>query len=335
MTREVLSLACGKQIYFEMVATLARSFRWHNKENGISFTIATDDPAKIPADVAEWCEVHVIEDSDAVGFELKLSLDLYSKADRTLFIDADCVVTRDLTEIFEAFEGKTFTCLGRNLSEGEWFGDIAARCKSIGTDEIPVFVGAVYYFERGIKSKTVFDEARAQAEHYDDLGIVRLRGRKNEEPLISIGMAKHGYQASKDTGQFKCDVMGTVEFNEPRRDFLHVPFCDETAHPAIAHFNDAFTSMWEYRKEDVRLRLIMAEGKSPSAAALSAKLGTELPGRSKRFLKETLRPVYHRLFGARKVKQNERINHERKNHRTWTLPHRHYQPRPLFEEVGI
>ncbi len=319
MTREVLSLACGKQIYFEMVASLARSFRWHNRDNAISFVIATDDPQKIPPDVAEWCEVHVIENTDAVGFELKLSLDLYAKADRTLFIDADCLVTRDLTEVFDSFEGKTFTCLGRNLSEGEWFGNIAERCQAIGAEQIPVFVGAVYYFERGSSSKEVFDEARAQAEHYDELGIVRLRGRKNEEPLISIGMARYGFQASKDTGDFKCDVMGfaglvkinipagTVEFNEPRRDFLHVPYCDEKAHPAIAHFNDAFTSMWEYRKETKRLRMIMAEGKSASAAAFTSTLGTELPGRTTRFLKETLRPVYHAIFGARKIKQNERL----------------------------
>ncbi len=318
MTREVLSLACGKQIYFEMVASLARSFRQHNRDNEISFTIATDDPKKIPADVAEWCEVHVIENSEAVGFELKLSLDLYSKAERTLFIDADCLVTRDLTEVFESFEGKTFTCLGKNLDEGEWFGDIAARVKAIGTKEIPVFVGAVYYFERGAESKAVFDEARAQADHYDDLGIVRLRGRKNEEPLISIGMAKAGYQASLDDGSFKCDVMGfagavridvpagTVSFRDPRREFLHCPKCSEVAHPAIAHFNDAFTSMWQYRRECHRLRAL-AQGHSSAKASLESKLKVEFPQRSKEFLKDTLRPIYHSLFGARKVKQNERL----------------------------
>jgi len=209
--------------------------------------------------------------------------------------------------------------LGKNVSEGEWFGDIAARCKTIETKQLPVFVGALYYFEKGPGSEKVFNEAREKADHYDEIGIVRLRGRKNEEPLISIGMARAGFEAMQDTGEFKCDVMGFsgsvqvnipkghVVFNSPRHEVLLAPDSAEQAHPAIAHFNDAFTQMWEYRKEAARLKMMLANGSTSSLAALISTLQIELPGRTTHFLKEKLRPLYHSIFGVRKLKQNERI----------------------------
>jgi len=319
MTQEVLTLACGKQIYFEMAATLARSFRIHHENSDIAFTLATDDPSKIPPDVAEWIQVHVIEKTDAIGFELKLNLDHYAKCDSTLFIDADCLVTGDLRPLFEKLSDIPFTALGKNVSEGEWFGDLAERCKAIETKELPVFVGALYYFERGEQSDAVFTEARNRADEYDDLGIVRLRGRKNEEPLISIGMARAGLPALPDTGEYKCDVMGfsgsvrvnipkgEVVFNTPRPDTLLAPDSAEQAHPLIAHFNDAYTQMWEYRKEAARLRHILAGKQAPPLAAALSTVSVEIPGRLTHFLKETLRPIYHRVFGVRKLKQNERI----------------------------
>lgn len=320
MSKEVLSLACGQQIYFDMAATLARSFRWHHRDSDIAFTIATDDPTKIPADVAAWTRIHLIEDRSKVGFELKLSLDRYARAEQTLFIDADCLVTRNLTEVFDELSGHAVTALGKNVAEGEWFGDLANRATAIGSDFIPVFVGALYYFEKGDLRDAVFNIARAYADRYDELEIVRLRGRKNEEPLISIGLAKNGLKVLPDDGRFKGDVMGfdgpvsvnvltgSVSFQSPKKDILLAPECQGAASPAIAHFNDAYTSLWQYRKEAHRLYALLAKNQPPALAALSSFLTVELPGRLTSWGKETFRPLYHRLFGVRKRQQNERVS---------------------------
>ena len=319
MTREALTLACGKQLYFEMAAALARSFRVHHPEGEIAFTIATDDPKKIPADVAEWCQVHLIEDLSVIGFELKLNLDRYAKADATLFIDADCLVTRNLSPFFDELEGTPVTAFGKNEPAGEWFGDLAARAEAIGTDYIPVLVGALYYFERNETAQEVFDTARAHADRYDELGIVRLRGKKNEEPLISIGMAKNGLRVREDDARFKADIMGfhgpfsidvfdgKVAFCEPKKDVLLAPSCQSPAEPAVAHFNDAYTAMWQYREQCDALHRHFSQGQSISSAKRGARLATGLPGQTKESLRNTFRPLFHRLFGTRAVKKNERL----------------------------
>lgn len=132
---------------------------------------------------------------------------------------------------------------------------------------MPVFVGALYYFEKGIQSTRVFSKARIYASDYDEIGIIRLRGRKNEEPLISIGMALEGIPALLDNGEVKCDVMafdGPIKvnvlkssaiFHSPKADFPLAPKSPSTAHPLIAHFNDAYTQLWEYRREAMVLFL--------------------------------------------------------------------------------
>jgi hypothetical protein len=318
--RCVMTLACGKKLYFDLAASLARSFRAHHCGEDITFVIVTDSPDKVPSDVRAW--VHLVQikvPEGRMGFELKLDLDRYTSAKKTLFIDADCLVVRSLTPLFKKLSGTSFAVIGKNKSEGEWFGAIRNRCVRIKATSLPVFVGALYYFEQGERSSRVFAKARAHASDYDEIGIVRLRGRKNEEPLISIGMALEGIPALPDDGTIKCDVMAfegpikvdvmasTATFHGPRSEFQLVPQASSSCHPVIAHFNDAYSQLWEYRRESMVLMLIGSQGMPHLIASVTAKISVEYPGRMKRFLKSSLRPMFHALFGFRKIKTNERL----------------------------
>jgi len=320
MDQCVMTLACGKKLYFDLASTLARSFRVHHLEQNISFVIVTDSPEKIPSDVRKWAHIVQIDIPDGMmGFELKLDLDRYSPAKKTLFIDADCLVAGSLVPLFDRLSGSSFAVFGKNKSEGEWFGLIRDRCEKIKVPSIPVFVGALYYFEQGDQSTRVFSNARTYASEYDEIGIVRLRGRKNEEPLISIGMALESIPALPDTGEIKCDVMAfdgpikvdvlksSAAFHFPKDDFPLAPQSPSSAHPLIAHFNDAFTQLWEYRREALILSLTVSKGIPPLIASVIAKIFVEYPGRLKRFFKSKFRPFFHALFGIRKIKTNERL----------------------------
>lgn len=320
MDQCVITLACGKKLYFDLAATLARSFRVHHREEEISFVIVTDSPEKVPSDVQKWAHIVQIDIPEGrMGFELKLDLDRYTLARKTLFIDADCLVTGSLSPLFERLSGTSFAVFGTNKSEGEWFGLIRERCERIKVPSIPVFVGALYYFEKGDQSTRIFSNARTYASDYDEIGIVRLRGRKNEEPLISIGMAKEGIPAMLDNGEIKCDVMafeGPIKvdvlnssaiFHYPKPDFPLAPQSPSTLHPLIAHFNDAYTQLWEYRRESMVLRLTYSIGIPPLIASAIAKILVEYPGRFERMFKSKLRPLFHALFGVRKIKTNERL----------------------------
>lgn len=81
MDQCVITLACGKKLYFDLAATLARSFRVHHRNEEISFVIVTDSPEKVPSDVRKWAQIIQIDIPEGMmGFELKLDLDRYSPA---------------------------------------------------------------------------------------------------------------------------------------------------------------------------------------------------------------------------------------------------------------
>jgi hypothetical protein len=109
-------------------------------------------------------------------------------------------------------------------------------------------------------------------------------------------------------GPIKVDVLeSSVAFQFPKDDFPLAPQSQSTAHPLIAHFNDAFTQLWEYRREALILSLTVSKGIPPLIASVIAKIFVEYPGRLIRFFKSTFRPFFHALFGVRKIKTNERL----------------------------
>lgn len=318
--RCVLTIAFGKHLYYDMAANLARSFRVHNEADAIDFVLAVDDPSKVPLDVQSWVRIVTIEAAEGlIGFELKLNLDRYSAYRRTLYIDADCLVVAPLAQLFRSVYGQPFVAYGINMCDGEWFGDLQQRSALYGGALIPVFVGAAYYFDDSERASAVFAHARAVAPEYDSIGLVRLRGLKNEEPLLSLGMAAQGLRAVPDDGTVKCDVMnftgpvrvdafrGQARFLYPRSEFQLAPRGRLECRPMIAHFNDSYSEMWEYRREALALHLHFARGLPRFIARICARIVVEFPGRMARGGKNALRPLFHRIFGIRAVRKNARL----------------------------
>ena len=320
MTRSVLTIATGKPLYLGMAVALARSFKLWNAGNGIGFTVVTDRPDIIPPDLSD---VHVVEIEPGeygVGFSTKLHIDHFADADATLFIDADCLIYGDLRPVFERFAGTGVSAVGRDVSDGEWFGDIAARCSAFGVEAVPKFVGAMYYLERGPESAAVFKTARELEPRYDEIGLVRLRGRPNEEPLVSLAMALHDQHPVPDDGLIKADAMhfpdgidvdvfaGNAVFRNTSGLVTTTTTPGLTvARPAVAHFNDAFAEALPYVREARRLDLRLGRGWNGRAADLYAALIETLPRTGLTVAKDALRPVYRRLFGTRAVKTNPRV----------------------------
>lgn len=318
--RGVLTIACGKQLYLDMASTLARSFRvWHGGDD-LALSIATDAPHRFPRDVQDDSGVQFIDISTrdfGEGFENKLHIDELLPAERTLFVDADCLLTGSLDPVFEAFEGKSVSAVGGEKSEGEWFGDLSARCGRFTVSSVPVFVGAVYYVEDDETAQQVFATARDIRDRYDEAGFVRLRGLPNEEPLISVGMALHDQSPVPDDGTIKADAMHFED--EMRIDVLGgesyfrgnskqaTAWGVLEAEPIIAHFNDSYAEKLPYIREQAKLEKIYADGMSKAWASMHATLTHSLPFRMTEGMKDVLRPVYHALWGPREI-QNERVD---------------------------
>jgi hypothetical protein len=319
--RAVLTIATGKQVYLDMAIALARSFLWWHRDDAISFHIATDIAGPLPPDLARVNVLRFEPGALGKGFSMKLKLDELAPAAQTLFIDADCLCIGPLSPVFDRFEGHAVSVVGGNVSEGEWFGDIAATRAHFGLQAMPKFNGGVYYLEPGEHAARVYARARALEGRYDELGLVRLRGCANEELLLSIAMALEGCSGIEDDGTihgelFAAPLLHDVDVlrglarleNPPASDPAHrAGYPVREIAPVIVHFLGDFTTKWRYRAEERVLRLVSLYRVPAPIARAWVNLAYRYPSMWLERLRDALRPIYHRLFGTRAVKWGERF----------------------------
>jgi hypothetical protein len=317
--RAVVTLAVGKPVYLQLAVNLARSFAWWHRSDDIRFAIATDVPDRIPPDLR--AQVIALRDGEfGTGFTPKLYLDRFAPAERTLFLDADSLCVGSVEPLFEQFAGRPVSVIGGTIAAGEWFGDVARICHHFGLPALPKFNGGVYYIERGPRSTEVYDTARALEPHYDTLGLVRLRGRPNEELLVAIAMAIHGLGGIPDDGtlmaeplNFACglsvDVLGgrALLRNTPGHPRYQPSWPLLEARPRIVHFLGHHTERAPYSAEALRLERVMAAGWPPWVATLAARLTKSVPQAVADRAKDLLRPVFRAVFGTRPIAPSPRV----------------------------
>jgi hypothetical protein len=324
MNKSVLTIASGKPVYIEMAVNLARSFLyWHTKED-IHFFLATDKPDSIPADVAGNSKFHTIPFEPGQygeSFSTKLFLDKFAQTNQTLFIDADCLLTGSLVPIFEKLSGHAVAVVGRPKSEGDWFGDVGLFCKTFSVPSIPGFNGCLYYLEKGETSSSVYAKARELEPQYEQLGMKLLRGKPNDELLMSVSMAIHGLPGILDDGsiygdplaspgQMRVDVLsGVCKLINPlapnplHRDWY--PFYK--TQPVIMHFLGNFTEHPPYTSQVWLLKAVLVEGIPLGLARLIVWIKLDFPWTVMQRLKKVFRPIYHAVWGYRKVKKSKRV----------------------------
>ncbi len=310
--KSVLTIAVGKQVYVDMAINLAMSYLLWNKGNGIKFILVTDRADIVKKSII-YNDIIVLEIDSKMyddGFAIKLYLDKFVQTDETLFIDCDCLVYSDVAIVFEKFKNQDFSLIGEICENGDFFGDIFSICKNFKINYLPRFVGAIYFIKKGIVSSSIFDFARYLKPQYDDIGLIRLRNKENEEPLIAISMAKNNQKPIIDDGKLKADRMsfssiksnvlyGKCELFNKKNEY---PTWNKliSSKPIITHFNASFSEQYIY-KADVKRLLIFYKFKSKIAANLVASSTVYYPGLIKESIKKYLRPISHKIIGVRKV----------------------------------
>lgn len=319
--KQIITIATSKKLYIDMAVNLIRSFILWNKNNHISFYLATDIPQYLPADVKEYINlIHLQPNELGEGFSPKLHLDKIAPAGKTLFIDSDCLIYGSLVPVFEQFNGRKVSVIGNYISKGEWFGDIAAVCQKFNIPHLPKFNGGIYYLEQGPEAAKVYATARELENSYDEIGFVRLRKRPNDELLMALAMQLHGQKPVMDDGTVMSDpqacrgsyklnvISGKRQLvNPPSPNPLHqgwYPF--KTVSPVIVHFLGYYTQHYPYKKDVYRLKML-ATGNLDLFTEVKALVTIQYPEQITKLFKHLLRPVYHVVFGNRKVKPSERL----------------------------
>lgn len=320
MKRNVITIATGKELYIDLAINLARSFQLWNKDSGIDFYIVTDLPHLIAKDISKFANVIIVKAGEfGEGFSPKIYLDQFVPDGQNLFIDSDCLIYGSLKHTFELFLGKPVCVIGDYIGEGEWFGDIKKICENHNIRHIPKFNGGVYYLEKGEIATRVYQTAREIENNYDQVGFIRLRNRPNDEVIMALAMELHQQQLlPEDTtimAEFvnfqsgvKTDIFKgkAVLYNTPGHKQYQLSWPFTEGHPLIVHFLGHHNQLIPYLR-DVKLLSLHSKGCSKWASTLLAFLSVTLPYYFKDLSKNLLRPIYHLLFGTRKIQKSERI----------------------------
>lgn len=319
--RAVLTIATGKPLYFQMAVNLARSFLLWHRDSDINFFIATDADVPLPPDLKAVTIIKLKPGELGSGFSTKLHLDKLAPAEQTLFVDSDCLCAGSLDGAFDKFEAWHVSVIGREETDGELFGDIRKRCNAVGVAWVPRFCGGMYYLKKGPVSARVFATARELEKRYDEIGMVRLRGVPNEEPLVGLAMALADQHPIPEDGTIKAEPMffsGRAELdvfrgfarlaNVPGKPRPYPEWNIVTeARPAVVHFNCSFAEQPPYTTEALRLRKVCQDGWPLPVATAYAWFKRTLPFVIAEKAKAIFRPAYHLLLGHRTVKRSARM----------------------------
>lgn len=315
LNRSIVSIAVGKEYYLKLSTNLIRSFLNWNRD--IHFLLLTDNISYFEEfSNHQMVTIHHMEISEVEkSFTAKFELWNYAMAEENLFIDCDCLIYGNLNFVFDMMRGQHFTAIGENSTDGHFFCNVAEIIKKLHLTSLPKFVGSVYFFKKSAIAKNIFDKAIELKGRYDELGFIRLRGKKNEEPLLAVAMAMYGQQPIEDDGTIKADRMfyencaANVRNGRTLLTNLKAPINPEYCNllkssPVIIHYNDSFSEKAEYLAEQYRLQNYQ---KHPIVLAMLTSLVFFLPEAVNLSLKSLFRPLYYRICGPSKLKVNKRV----------------------------
>ena len=307
MTRNVITIATGKELYVKLAINLARSFFWWHKETDINFILVTDLTLELPADLINKIQLRAINaDEVGTGFSSKLYLDRLAPQGQTLFIDSDCLIFGNLNWLFERFKGHAVSVVGNYIKDGEWFGNITEVRKAFNLPHIPKFNGGIYYLEKGEKASAVYETARELEKRYDEIGFVRLRNKPNDEVLMALAMQLHEQRPIVDDNTVMSDPQAY-----PGEFYVNVitgkrwlSNGNEKIAPAIVHFLGDYTHHYLYKINVYRLQELYNNSMLTELIGLTT---IKYPSLIKTNLKNIFRPIYHFIGGYRKIKPSDRL----------------------------
>ncbi|MEL7190769.1 MAG: hypothetical protein AAGK17_14550 [Pseudomonadota bacterium] len=126
----LITMAYGRQKYVDQAVSLAQSVKRHVPHLPICLVTDRAEP------VAPFDEQVRMESFAEAGTVLKTRIYEYSPYDETLFIDSDCLVTRDFSDSLEAIRAWDFSpVVNTYLKAGDsdlWLEDVGAALSKVG-----------------------------------------------------------------------------------------------------------------------------------------------------------------------------------------------------------
>lgn len=185
-----VTIATGSDKYFILAVKLLHSFRLHSKDN-TPFGIICDRENEY---AKEFDFVSIMEDPEGSYMD-KLKMYKYSDYEETIFIDADSLIMKDPSVLWDDFSaegdvsayGKYFPV--ENTEKG-WFEYEHTGKYKKDVDYTVTLHGGAYYFRNTEKAASIFETA---IEIAGDYAIYKFRGfqKPADEPVVALSLAVH------------------------------------------------------------------------------------------------------------------------------------------------
>lgn len=194
MTRGFITIATGKELYFQLAKNLLLSYKLYCK-NPLPFAIMTDQENEY---TALFDEVVLFQPSSHVYFD-KFELLKIAPYDETIFIDSDCLAYGDLNEFWDYFAlADDFSAAGTNypidsdrgLFRKDEIGEYTGRAHWK-----PDIHGGLYFIRKGPLCDAIYADCRNIAAHYDDYRWPDYCAPYADEPVLCLAMAVNGCHA--------------------------------------------------------------------------------------------------------------------------------------------
>ena len=194
-------IAFDDERYLDIAANLALSVRRHDPR---PISVLINRSVRFnPAYAGLFHKVIVAaDDPDLCGAMNKARLFDLTPYERTLYVDADCLLFSPRIEFFwRKYRGQAFAVEGHKQSTGAVFAcslgtkDAAILCDLLSLPYLTVFNAGVMYFERTQASKAVFDKVLAlyRGPHRDAISYeYKHAGEYADEPFFGAALAALG-----------------------------------------------------------------------------------------------------------------------------------------------
>jgi hypothetical protein len=240
-----------------MAKTLARSLLVHSPD--ISRAIVTDcqDDSEL---ISLFDYLIPLRAEYGSNVRQKLFLNRYSPFERTLYIDSDCIVIRNINFVFQKFAGKAFSTVGEqylNFGDEDKFLNLSLALEYFKLSRIPKFNGGIYYFEKTKDVESIFLCAQDILDSSKKLGFVDFRGDgPADEPIFAISMALHNQEMLDEADHIMRTTIGLrgklhLSVFEGQCEFQKY---DRKVSPAIVHFPHIWAEHPTYRREAMKLQ---------------------------------------------------------------------------------
>ena len=258
-TKGFVTIATGKEQYYEIAKNLLHSYRFTTKEP-LPFAILCDADNEY---TKEFDDVRVYPTPPRSYLD-KLEMFDYLPYDINIFIDADCLVFNDINRLFDIFENADdFCCYGRVLPLDDktgWFeyDNLNDDLKN-QIDYVVGLHGGVYYMRRTEKTKKVLDDAKTFSKNYLDYKFKGKFQTPGDEPVVALSMAINGCKPIphdftsiicwwEHENLFKLDIKNNCAYCKPLN-----------TKTDIVHWGTRFTQSIPNLKQLSALELLIAE----------------------------------------------------------------------------